>query len=810
MMPKLKSLTVSNFRSIRGEITIPLDAPIVLIHGQNGAGKTSILAAIELGLTGNVASLSKNGDINKRHLIHKLSESGFVSLTVGGIGEKDIVEKISIKPFTFEGTPVLFGDRRRFFLERCYLAQATLSRLLELYQHQDTKKTDSALTRFVKDLLGLDRLDALIEGLHSAGHISRLRTAAPEFFNAREEIKTAGEALEQRRDELKIVDGSVATLREELKQSIAILFPEWTITESLEKASTSILEVKLDDKLQELARIRRDLHVAIDQWAKLSQNSLSGERSLIEAELASAQSSLRQWEADIGLRIESIFQELIAAFPNLPSPSAAGPEVARSSAFKEVTLEIFRCTSLIERDTYNGVKTLELQELIEQSKARLLRLDLELSTTAEINDGQAQLLTQMLSHIHTEDCPVCGRDYSETGDGSLKNSVLERITSLTNNATHLKALAEKRVGDAALSATAERELAALVAGRLPVEALNDLKRIRARLEELKVKLIELESGTVSGVLLRQRYADATRHLSEFRGRDESTSSLRIASAEIAERLCLPLPEASESLSDTLDRISLGVESQEAIYAARNLARRDALECIKSLEVAAKRSTELSKIIKDAFVHLSARKTAKAEADKRLESAKKLGVRAKEVRTAIVRKVFNDDLNQLWRDLFIRLAPEEPFVPAFALPESAATVVEAALETNYRAGGKGGDPRAMLSAGNLNTAALTLFLSLHLAAEPVLPWLIIDDPVQSMDEVHISQFAALLRTLAKQQKRQIIIAVHERTLFDYLALELSPAFEDDRLITIELGKAGDGSTTAHFEPNFFVPDRASFG
>lgn len=33
---------------------------------------------------------------------------------------------------------------------------------------------------------------------------------------------------------------------------------------------------------------------------------------------------------------------------------------------------------------------------------------------------------------------------------------------------------------------------------------------------------------------------------------------------------------------------------------------------------------------------------------------------------------------------------------------------------------------------------------------------------------------------------MIIAVHERELFEYLALELSPAFQGDELITIELG------------------------
>jgi exonuclease SbcC len=199
--------------------------------------------------------------------------------------------------------------------------------------------------------------------------------------------------------------------------------------------------------------------------------------------------------------------------------------------------------------------------------------------------------------------------------------------------------------------------------------------------------------------------------------------------------------------------------------------------------------------------------AKNVADERVRTARDLARTARDVRTDIVRRVFNDTLNAVWSDLFVRLAPEEQFVPAFALPTSSDRAVEAVLETIYRAGGKGGNPRAMLSAGNLNTAALTLFLALHLSVERQLPWLVIDDPVQSMDEVHIAQFAALLRTLSKRHGCQIILAMHERPLFDYLSLELSPAFSDDRLITIELGQAADGKTTLNYEPLIWQPDPA---
>jgi exonuclease SbcC len=73
---RLKQLVVENFRSIRGHASVDLDAPIVLIHGPNGIGKTSLLSAIELGLTGDVAALSRRESSFHKHLVHKDSPNG--------------------------------------------------------------------------------------------------------------------------------------------------------------------------------------------------------------------------------------------------------------------------------------------------------------------------------------------------------------------------------------------------------------------------------------------------------------------------------------------------------------------------------------------------------------------------------------------------------------------------------------------------------------------------------------------------------------------------------------------------------------
>ncbi|OJU08414.1 MAG: hypothetical protein BGN86_02790 [Caulobacterales bacterium 68-7] len=180
---------------------------------------------------------------------------------------------------------------------------------------------------------------------------------------------------------------------------------------------------------------------------------------------------------------------------------------------------------------------------------------------------------------------------------------------------------------------------------------------------------------------------------------------------------------------------------------------------------------------------------------------------KALRSKIIRREFNERLNTLWRDLFVRLAPNEPFVPAFMVPEQPTLRLQPKLITHRRDGTPGGAPGAMLSAGNLNTAALTLFISLHLTMKARLPWLILDDPVQSMDDVHIAHFAALLRTLSTQNGRQIIVAVHDRQLFEYLKLELSPTSATEQLLAIELIKTHEKDTDRLVDRRLFREEKA---
>ena len=156
----LHKISLKNFRSIDRKVEVRLDAPVVLIHGQNGVGKTSLLSAIELALTGAVPSMERADPEYKKQLLHQGAAEGKVVLKLADVEAitQPLEVKITARDVTANFT--LSEKPRKFFSERCYLPQSALTQLLTIYQESDSR-IDSLLSRFVSELLGLDRLDAL-------------------------------------------------------------------------------------------------------------------------------------------------------------------------------------------------------------------------------------------------------------------------------------------------------------------------------------------------------------------------------------------------------------------------------------------------------------------------------------------------------------------------------------------------------------------------------------------------------------------------------------------------------------------------
>lgn len=795
MTPRIASLTATDFRSLRGTVTVPMDSPVVLIHGRNGAGKTSLLTAMEIGLTGNLASLSRLDPQLREHLVHKeaVSKKASVSIGVHGLGVEFPAGHFDIHGHKLTGKAALDPILTRHFSERCYLAQSTLARLLEFYE--DKSANGTALTRFVKELLGLDALDALIDGLHDSGDVRRLRGHAVSFWDMREQLPSLDDELSRLAKELTAAEGQATQLAQLVRELFAPHWPEVTSL-SAQPMLDLLKEQSQEPELQRLTQLRRELNDTVSQSQGVVSAMAADRRAAIETAAGAADAALHGWLDTSGQRMTELFDKLGGYFSDLPSPIQNRPEYARAYAHRAVSNEVARCQQIQAKDQTAQKQVSTLQTDRQGLAMRLEEIDKQIAQHSREAGQLAQALSAVVPHVHTEECPVCSRDFREVASSPLLGHLMSRIASLTQSAGLLSALSQERANTVSAVAARDREIGVAQAQVLTAEARMEYGQRLATLEQALQDLASMDGEAKAGETLFGQAANAAQALASARAVDQQSVAIRDAAGRYANVLTMDPIGASEPLQAALQRFLAEVTARLERLTTKESARRDGMAALRELllkqqNIEAIKVRQLERRTARRGLH------AATEAGERMmEQARELLKLAQIERSRVVGQVFNDSLNAAWRDLFVRLAPDEPFVPAFALPQATRGGVEARLETHYRDGSKGGNPRAMLSAGNLNTAALTLFLALHLSVKPQLPWLIIDDPVQSMDEVHISQFAALLRTLSKQHGRQVIIAVHEKPLFDYLCLELSPAFEGDRLITVELGRAANGESVAN--------------
>lgn len=135
------------------------------------------------------------------------------------------------------------------------------------------------------------------------------------------------------------------------------------------------------------------------------------------------------------------------------------------------------------------------------------------------------------------------------------------------------------------------------------------------------------------------------------------------------------------------------------------------------------------------------------------------------------------IQPLVADIYHRLDPH----PAFK-------TVDFELDTYYRKGttsplvvdpvaGVSADPLLVFSTSQANIVALSYFLAMSLSmGDEGLPFLLLDDPVQSMDDVNVLGFADLCRHLRRD--RQLIVSTHERRLSGLLERKLAPRREGE--------------------------------
>ena len=795
----LKELDITNFRSIRGHIHAPLDANVVLIHGENGAGKTSLLSAIELALTGSVQSLRRADPGYVRQLLHRSTAQGNVLVKTkadfGDASYKALLDANGVKSVNS-----LEQSLATFFGERTYLPQALLGQLLQIYQDSGSG-AESPLAKFVGDLLGLDKLDAIEAGLKPLADLRNVRKVVDGWSQIEIEKNRLDRLMEDQRrlraevvNKLKNTLDELATICQQLNLKVEVREEALVeiATAFLRKDEETALD-KLVDQRRHLGSIRREL-----AGSELRPTEIE---SLSQAAAAEATSAFASWENAYGARITGLRNRVTILLPltSLPGDFAGFGEAAMTLLRSERKLfagRVDQARSDIERLS-------KASNELDVAQRQRAKIDEEISRIPSGAGSFGSILSEISSYIDGDICPICERDFKELNNGGLADHVHNRVHRLSDSATRLLSLARLRSEQQNMIERLEREIEALKTRVLSETDLADIDRKTATLDTAIAELAAMTATLNEGARLRASEVASQRSINEAQSRSVALSAARETLSEFALTLETTGVGESESFQDAASRLEdffVGeIRRLEGMVALRRGG--GGLISLIKLELARRAEIDMA---------LSKHKQDWTRSDLALQRAQQLreqGVSIRNavdvVRSGIIRNEFNDRLNRVWRDLFVRLAPGEPFVPAFRVPASSTQKLEPKLITEHRNGGEsGGTPGSMLSAGNLNTAALTLFIALHLAVPNTLPWLILDDPVQSMDDVHISQFAALLRTLSKEHGRQIMIAVHDRQLFEYLRLELSPAFANDSLLTLELSRSARRDTLC-------IPQRFQF-
>lgn len=777
----IRRLMVSDFRRIEGTRELPFDAPVVLIHGANGTGKTSVLSALELALTGHIRSMERLSDRYRSHLPF----FGQSYATVRADVADDLQAATPGVPLTvngarLEGNPAFNDAAARFYAERCYLDQSSLGRLLDMYQAREGNE-QTALEKLVNELLGLETLDALRDGLSDANDLRLLKRLAVGVDEADRAAKTAATQLTEQSALRAEARQEVAKARAATRDALAGLNPDTTSDMTDGDLLGFVRSALNDDSVRAEAEAAAKLHQGLialgGRISALAERPTTQRVQEARIALAAAIADKQAWESTGGEKVRAWEAAAQTAGADLRGDARVAVEQATNLILQE-----------LERASNVRMRAESINAQLAAERVDLDRLQTRLADVHEHSSALVESLALLRPVINNNDrCPVCDRDFAELGSNSLLRHIDTKLADLTTHAQGLLDGRNERDQLAARITRAEVEYSRLTAQMLPADQQQELEQRHASLVDLADEVSEIEAIKSNGAYLRGCVHELQQSLESLEADSAEERYIRSELARYAANLQVDLVQPFDSFHAALSELVHRAETElarrsnaanqywNAIQGADHLAA-----ALQSESAVVQRLADLAETKKQWDDRL-------AEAKRRQGVAKEVRQAATEARTTIVHRIFTESLNDVWESVFTRLAPNEGFIPSFGIPSATKKTFDIKLVTTDRNGEASGPPQLMLSAGNLNTAALSLFLALHLAVEPIVPCLVFDDPVQAMDEVHVAQFAGLIRLLAKQNDRQVIIAVHERELFDYLTLELSPAYEGDELITIELGE-----------------------
>ena len=797
MIDRLKSIELQDFRNFSDKVFVPLDSEVVLISGPNGAGKTSLISAIEIALTGTVRDLERFEADYPGCLINVAAGSASITLNVVSESAPLSIDADVIKSSVRTSAP-LSAEDKEYFSSRSYLSQSRLQKILDVYETFDDEGLGGV--GFLKSIFGNQVLDEVIAGLSVFKNNRSVANNSNFYADAEEQLGAVSSKIDTNKSMLKQLDVDMLGL---IAKSKVMLEPfrdsheeEIELSGSLdsidfwtEKAKTITAKHHPRTQLRYYEGMQAELQAAINTLKESGGQEELSQLDLLRSRLETLGQKLESIGISVSAFVSSAETEFekLAVYPYLDEK----PDLMHRRAI--VLQETLR-RRLVEVET-------------ERQRARELRDELKSfealhnSLTASIRDNENVLynleekagiageLTRILEHIKNDECPVCARDFGELNKGSLAEFVSARIGELGLNAGSMEhcreQLSELRSKRELLDAQI-KSMNTQLAGMLESEEHTDqlhvvLSSLIDRYGSLEARIAELQAGheelaelraSISAIksrlVLKENTLNSVLELADRIGVKISDTELTEFWAPVFDKLA-GLIDETEGRVELLDRLTVSLEELTNVAGKADRLRRE-------LDELTRRKASLARRLE--------------QAENTIQVARSIRQKAVTTKENIYKTVFGVALNKLYADIFTRLVSTERFVPAMKEPTkdrwgTLTSGVRALLSGKE----KFENARAVLSAGNISTAALSLFITLNLMEEPRHSILILDDPVQSMDDIKVTQLARTLKTISRDHGRQVIMSIHERPLFDSLSLEMRPRNVNETLLTVEMETDG---------------------
>jgi exonuclease SbcC len=187
--------------------------------------------------------------------------------------------------------------------------------------------------------------------------------------------------------------------------------------------------------------------------------------------------------------------------------------------------------------------------------------------------------------------------------------------------------------------------------------------------------------------------------------------------------------------------------------------------------------------------LEAARAKKEQLDTFIDAVQRLRKELEEHAEEILKAFTLKDVQQVFTELFTRLARNPPFQVGFT--EARVMNHKPRIEWKAMRNNQKYEGELIFSQGELNASALSMFLALASTYKHHLKVLLLDDPIQSMDEVHIEELGEVLKACKDELGWQIFISLHDEAAFKYFRRQLTPSLQNQSLISYTLERSATG-------------------